>query len=148
VVTLGTGVHGFRRLVDRLLAVLPREVEVFWQTGSTPVGDLPIARVVKPLVSAGELDSAIRSADTVIAHAGCGSALTALNAGKYPILVPRDRQHAELVDDHQVELARFLSSRDLALHREPASIDFADIAAAAARTIVKRANPPALRLAN
>jgi UDP-N-acetylglucosamine transferase subunit ALG13 len=147
VVTLGGGVHAFRRLVDRLVAILPRDVEVFWQTGSTPVDDLPIAGFVRPIVSARELEGAISDADAVIAHAGCGSALAALNAGKYPILVPREPQHAELVDGHQVELARFLSGRDLALHREPAAIGFADILAASARSVVKRADSPAIRLA-
>jgi UDP-N-acetylglucosamine transferase subunit ALG13 len=146
VVTLGSGMHAFRRLVGRLVAILPGDVEVFWQTGSTPVGDLPIARRARPLVSARELEGAIRDADAVIAHAGCGSALTALNAGKFPILVPREPEHAELVDGHQVEIARFLSGRGLALHRGPAEIGFSDVVAAAARGVIKRADPPAMRL--
>jgi UDP-N-acetylglucosamine--N-acetylmuramyl-(pentapeptide) pyrophosphoryl-undecaprenol N-acetylglucosamine transferase len=146
VVTLGSGVHAFRRMVDRLIAILPAEVEVFWQTGSTPIAGLPIAGVARPIVFAAELDAAIRDADAVIAHAGCGSALAALNAGKYPILVPRESRHDELVDDHQVEVARFLAGRDLALHRTPEGLTLEDIAAAAARRTARRVHPPALKL--
>jgi UDP-N-acetylglucosamine transferase subunit ALG13 len=145
VVTLGSGVHGFRRLVDRLLAILPPEVEVLWQTGATPVDDLPIK--AQPLVPAATLDRAIREADAVIGHAGCGYALSALNSGKLPILVPREPLHRELVDDHQIELARFLGDRDLAIHRTPQSITFDDLVKAAARRVFRRADPPALKLA-
>src|SRR5205823_6246401 len=73
VVTLGSGLHSFRRLVERLVAIIPYGVEVLWQTGSTPVGDLAIK--AQPIVPADVLDRAIRHADAVIAHAGCGSAL-------------------------------------------------------------------------
>lgn len=144
VVTLGSGLHGFRRLVDRLVSILPSDVDVLWQTGSTPVGDLRIE--ARPIVPAAILEDAIREADAVIGHAGCGSALSALNSGKYPILVPREPQHGELVDSHQMELARFLGGSDLALHRSPDAITFDDIVAAAGRTVHRRADPPALNL--
>jgi len=144
VMTLGTGAHGFRRLVDRLVAILPPEVEVLWQTGATPVGDLPIK--AEPLVPAATLDQAIREADAVIGHAGCGFALSALTAGKLPILVPREPHHGELIDNHQVELARFLGERDLALHRSPETLSVDDIAAAAARAVGRNVAPPALDL--
>jgi UDP-N-acetylglucosamine:LPS N-acetylglucosamine transferase len=145
VVTLGSGVHSFRRLVDRLVACLPRDADILWQTGSTPVGDLPIT--AHELVPAEALEKAVAAADVVISHAGCGSALLALNAGKFPILVPREPRNGELVDDHQVELARFLGDRDLALYRTPETLSSEDIDSAAARTVARRADPPALRLA-
>ena len=145
VVTLGSGVHSFRRLVDRLVSCLPRDIEVLWQTGSTPVGDLPIKGI--PMVPAATLEEAVRNADAVISHAGCGSALLALNAGLYPILVPREPQNGELVDGHQVELASFLGERGLALHRTPSTITFADVIASAGRSISRRHDTPAMRLA-
>lgn len=145
VVTLGTGLHGFRRLIDRLLTQIPSDVAVLWQTGSTPVEGLGIdARTVVP---ADELASAIADADVVVAHAGCGSALGALNAGKYPVLVPREPQRGELVDNHQVELARFLAERDLARQCSASAITWSDIVAASERRVSRRANPPPLRLA-
>lgn len=146
VVTLGsTGFHSFRRLLDRLVAILPKDVDVLWQTGGTPVDGLPIA--AQPIVPAATLEQAIHEADVVIAHAGCGSALSALNAGKYPILVPREPQYGELVDRHQIELATWLGRNDLALHRSPPTLTFEAIATAAARTVRRNPNPPAFILA-
>jgi UDP-N-acetylglucosamine transferase subunit ALG13 len=144
VVMLGSGVHSFRRLAERLVAQLPRDAEVLWQTGSTPVGDLQIA--ARPLVPAAELEQAVANADVVISHAGCGSALMALAAGKFPILVPRRRDNGELVDDHQIQLARFLGERGLALVRTPETLSAADIPDAAMRAVSRNAAPPALRL--
>ena len=144
VVTLGGGTHPFRRLVERLVRTLPSSAEVIWQTGSTPTAGLGIKAT--QTMPAAQLAAAIEDAEVVIAHAGCGSALTALNAGKYPIIVPRERRFGELVDDHQVELARFLEGRDLALYRTPETIDLDDLEAAAARRTSRRANPPAIEL--
>lgn len=132
VVTVGTD-KGFRRLVQAAAAILPRDVDVLWQTGRTPVDDLGIE--ARPFVPAEELDRAMRDADVVIAHAGCGSALAALKAGKYPVLVPRDPRHGEVVDTHQREIARWLERRDLALWREPEALDLDAVARAAGRAV-------------
>jgi UDP-N-acetylglucosamine transferase subunit ALG13 len=144
VVTLGSGAHGFRRLLDSLLPILPPDVSVLWQTGSTPVDDLPIE--AHRHIPADVLAKAMREADAIIGHAGCGSALTALNSGRYPILIPREPSHGELVDNHQVELAAFLGGRGLALHRTPQTITFNDIRAAAAHAVTRLSDLPALRL--
>jgi len=144
VVTLGSGVHSFRRLIERLVKILPPDAEVLWQTGSTSVEGLPIE--ARPIVPAATLNDAILAADAVIAHAGCGSSLSALNLGKYAVLVPREPRYGELVDNHQIELASFLGERDLALHRTPETVTFADIEMAAARKVSRRAKLPALSL--
>jgi UDP-N-acetylglucosamine transferase subunit ALG13 len=144
VVTVGSGVHGFRRLIDRLTAILPPGLDVLWQTGSTAVGDLGIA--ARATVPAAELDQAIRAADVVVAHAGCGSALTALNAGKLPVLVAREGRHGELVDEHQMQLAGWLGGHGLAVHRTPETLAFADLLAAAAQRVARRADPPCIVL--
>lgn len=145
VVTVGTGVHPFRRLIERLAAVIPPEVDVLWQTGSTPTDGLGIA--ARPLVPAAELERAIAEADAVVAHAGCGSALAALDAGRYPVLAAREGRFGELVDDHQVELARWLGERALAANRSPETVTFTDIVAAAGRRVVRRSDPPPFELA-
>jgi UDP-N-acetylglucosamine--N-acetylmuramyl-(pentapeptide) pyrophosphoryl-undecaprenol N-acetylglucosamine transferase len=144
VVTFGSGTHGFRRLLDRLVRIIPKDVDVLWQTGSTDVAGLDIR--ARDLVPAAELDQAIRDADVVIAHAGCGSALAALNAGRLPVLVPREPQHRELVDNHQVELAGWLSSSGLAIRRSPETLTYDDLVEAASGRVGRRANPPPLRL--
>lgn len=146
VVTLGSGVHGFRRLVDRLLAILPPGLDILWQTGSTRIEGLGIAG--RAAVPAAELERAIREADVVVAHAGCGSALTALGAGKYPVLVAREGRHGELVDEHQMQLAGWLGQRGLALHRTPENLRFADLVDAAGRRVARRADPPGILLAS
>jgi UDP-N-acetylglucosamine transferase subunit ALG13 len=145
VVTLGSGTHVFRRLVDRLVKILPPSSEVVWQTGCTPVADLNIK--AQPTLPSAVLDKAIADADVVIGHAGCGTALSALNAGKFAILVPREPQYGELVDTHQVEIARWLGERNLAFHRDPNSINTQDIFMAAERRVCREDIPPLFRLA-
>jgi UDP-N-acetylglucosamine--N-acetylmuramyl-(pentapeptide) pyrophosphoryl-undecaprenol N-acetylglucosamine transferase len=141
-VTLGTIPYGFRRLVERLLAILPPDVEVTWQTGVTDVEGLPIE--VHALMPGDELEAAIRAADAVVAHAGTGSALAALGAGKCPLLVPRERAHGEHVDDHQRQIAGELAGRGLALQRGADELTLADLRAAAGMRVV-RVPPPPLR---
>jgi UDP-N-acetylglucosamine--N-acetylmuramyl-(pentapeptide) pyrophosphoryl-undecaprenol N-acetylglucosamine transferase len=114
VVTLGTSEsYSFRRLIDAACHVLPDGVEVLWQVGSTDVSDVPIA--ARASVPARELDEAIADADVVIAHAGTGAAITAIEAGKCPVLVPRRKAFNEHVDDHQMQTAKQLSERGLAV---------------------------------
>lgn len=114
VVSLGTSAkYGFRRLVERLVLLLPPGADILWQTGSTDASGLRIA--ARPTVPAHELSEAIRDADVVVAHAGAGIALTILSAGKVPVLVPRLATHGEHVDDHQEQIARRLERSGLAV---------------------------------
>jgi UDP-N-acetylglucosamine--N-acetylmuramyl-(pentapeptide) pyrophosphoryl-undecaprenol N-acetylglucosamine transferase len=144
VVTFGSGKHTFRRLLERLATILPRDIDVLWQTGSTPVDGFSID--AQPMVPASTLNEAIRRADAVIGHAGCGAALGAFNAGKCPLLVPREPQYGELVDSHQVELALWLDKQGLAIHRTPETISLSDVFEAASRVVERRLNPPTFRL--
>jgi UDP-N-acetylglucosamine--N-acetylmuramyl-(pentapeptide) pyrophosphoryl-undecaprenol N-acetylglucosamine transferase len=145
VVTLGTSTrYGFRRLVDRLIELLPPEAEVLWQTGVTDVRDLGIAG--RFTVPGDELDAAMREADVVVAHAGTGSALSALEAGRAPVLVPRRREYGENVDDHQKLVAAELERRGLAVDVRPETLTLADLATAAHRRIRPVPDPPPCRL--
>ena len=45
-------------------------------------------------------------ADAVVSHAGVGSIMLALAAGKRPVAAPRLYRFGEHVDDHQVEIAQ------------------------------------------
>lgn len=145
VVTLGSVEQSFRRLLDHLVPILEPDAEVLWQTGHTPTAGLPID--ARPFLPAADLAAAMAAADVVIAHAGCGSALDALNAGKLPILVPRDAARGELVDGHQIELATSLAERGLALHRTPETLGVRDLAHAAACRVRRAAEPPPFTLA-
>jgi len=143
VVTLGTiGGFGFPRLLERLIELIPPEASVLWQVGSTDARGLPIDAVEN--VPSRELDAAMRAADLVVAHAGIGSALAALEAGRCPILVPRERAHAEHVDDHQALIAAALDARGLALRRSPDALTRADLRSAARRGVRSSTQPPEL----
>lgn len=135
VVTVGVSGYGFRRLLEAVRRAAPAGAEVLWQTGSTDVRGLDIAAV--PTMAAEDLTAAVTAADVVIAHAGVGSALTAMAAGKCPILVPRLRVHGEHADDHQREVARRLAAAGLALTCDPDSLDADLLTEAARRRIVR-----------
>lgn len=136
VVSLGTQQgFGFRRLVERLVAILPPDVEVLWQTGSTDVAGLGID--ARPRVAAAEMSQALAMADAVVAHAGTGIALAALEAGRLPVLVPRQSRHGEHVDDHQLNIALELCLRDLCITRSAGSLKLGDLALAAGRVVTK-----------
>ena len=92
--------------------MVPPEVEVVWQTGWTDTSGLGIDAHV--LMASEDLSAAMRSADLVIAHAGAGSAISAMRAGHRPVLVPRQARHGEHVDDHQVQIAAELGRLGLA----------------------------------
>lgn len=143
-VTLGTIPYGFRRLVECLVELLPADVQVTWQVGATDVSGLPIEScTTMPGDQLGRLAS---EADVVIAHAGTGSALMALERGRCPILVPRERRHDEHVDDHQAQIAAELAQRGLAIQRSVDQLTWEDVRAAAGARIRRAASPPALTL--
>jgi UDP-N-acetylglucosamine--N-acetylmuramyl-(pentapeptide) pyrophosphoryl-undecaprenol N-acetylglucosamine transferase len=145
VVTLGTMEdYEFRRLIERALQIIPPEAEVLWQVGCTEVADLPIRGHSQ--LPAHELREAIETADVVIAHAGCGSSVGALAAGKLPVLVARRKRYGENVDDHQMEIAQELSRRELAVVRSIEDLDGAALALAARSSVTTSAEPAAFQL--
>jgi UDP-N-acetylglucosamine--N-acetylmuramyl-(pentapeptide) pyrophosphoryl-undecaprenol N-acetylglucosamine transferase len=114
VVTLGTMPgHGFGRLISAVKRIAPDGAEIFWQTGSTDAAAFGVPG--RETVPAGELSAEMSQADVVIAHAGVGSALAALEVGKCPVLVPRSAARGEHVDDHQTQIANELADRGLAI---------------------------------
>jgi UDP-N-acetylglucosamine transferase subunit ALG13 len=144
VVTLGTGKYGFRRLVERLVELLPRDAEVLWQTGATDTSGLPIDPT--PTIPHAELSAAIARADLVVSHAGVGSALGALEEGRMPILVPRRAAHGEIVDDHQEQAARELADRGLAIMREADEFTREDLERATGSRVEPSTEPPVIEL--
>ena len=97
VVALGSMHFPMSRLVECLNDQLSDDAEVVWQLGHTPaIPDMKGMRV-ESFMSHGELADAMSSADVVVCHAGVGSALTAMSAGRLPILVPRQAARGEHV---------------------------------------------------
>jgi UDP-N-acetylglucosamine--N-acetylmuramyl-(pentapeptide) pyrophosphoryl-undecaprenol N-acetylglucosamine transferase len=145
VVTFGTQRDfGFRRAVEALLRVLPEVVSssptVLWQTGATDTDGLGIDAVES--VPPAELQGAVDEADLVISHSGVGTALTAVERGKCPVLLPRRRAYAELTDDHQRLIAEELGRRRLATWADPDDLAVEHLVAAARMTATGVAAPP------
>jgi UDP-N-acetylglucosamine--N-acetylmuramyl-(pentapeptide) pyrophosphoryl-undecaprenol N-acetylglucosamine transferase len=118
-VVVSLGMHkgfGFRRLLEQLVRIIPDGTDVLWQVGHTDASGLDIN--ARMSMSAAELSHAMAESDVVITHAGVGSAISALKAGKRPIFVPRRKRFKEHVDDHQVLIATELDQRKLAFHAE------------------------------
>ncbi|MEV4702330.1 glycosyltransferase [Actinoplanes sp. NPDC049316] len=131
VVTLGTHErYTFPRLLTHLVGLLPPEWDILWQVGSTVIDKMPAG--ARRQVPIGEMRQALAEADAVISHAGVGSALAAMQAGRRAVYVPRRRAHGEHVDDHQVEMARELEGRKLVVAREVEELTLADLETAAA----------------
>jgi UDP-N-acetylglucosamine transferase subunit ALG13 len=144
VVTVGTAVEfPFPRLFRALAPLLGPggeleektglPVDVLWQTGCSPVDDLPITPT--PFLPAAELSAALSTADIVVSHAGTGSALANLDAGRFAVVVSRLAALGEAGDDHQQELADELVARGLAMHRDPEQITVDDLTATLATEI-------------
>lgn len=112
-VTVGSERFDFRRAIDLVLSGAP-EATIKWQTGHTEApGDLPgEGRAWWP---GDELAAAAKTVDTVVTHAGVGSILMALRAGRCPVVIPRSPRRDEHIDDHQEQLASALESRGLVL---------------------------------
>lgn len=155
VVTVGTAREfPFERLVvplARLLAPggplersIDRPLQVLWQTGCTPVEGLPIRAT--PFVDGPTLSGAVAAADLVIGHAGAGTVLGALRAGKRPLVVGRRRDRGEIGDDHQSELATELRRRDLAAVHDPARLAAEDLLDCLGRAVRRMDTPAPLEL--
>ncbi|MBT2498944.1 hypothetical protein J7E25_07530 [Agromyces sp. ISL-38] len=137
VVTVGgNGDFGFRRLVESAVRALPADARVLWQTGSTDVSGLDIDAVAS--VPSATLSAELGAADVVIGHAGTGTALAALIAGKVPVLSPRSVHHGEHIDSHQDDLAAFLAERGLAVVRPADAITPDDLREASSWRVTRR----------
>jgi UDP-N-acetylglucosamine--N-acetylmuramyl-(pentapeptide) pyrophosphoryl-undecaprenol N-acetylglucosamine transferase len=137
VVSLGMQDFGFRRLLERLVQVVPADTDVLWQVGSTDASGLDLS--FHRTLPASQLTSAMAESDVVITHAGIGSAISALNAGKRPVFVPRRKQFREHVDDHQVLIATELARRGLVFNVEAEALEWADIVRAASWRVAQDA---------
>jgi len=145
VVTVGTQEgYSFDRLYDALVPLLTDCDEVLWQTGSQDVSRWGIEG--RDRVPHAELNEAVAEADVVIAHSGTGSAITAFEQGKFPILVPRLAKHGEHIDDHQLQIAAEMQRRGLAFMRMPEEL-YDDVLLSAASRSVRTVQAPPMSIA-
>jgi UDP-N-acetylglucosamine--N-acetylmuramyl-(pentapeptide) pyrophosphoryl-undecaprenol N-acetylglucosamine transferase len=131
-VVVSLGMHkgfGFRRLLEQLIRIIPHGTDVLWQVGYTDTSGLGIDSQVS--LPAPELSRAMAESDVVITHAGIGSAISALEAGKRPVFVPRRKRFKEHVDDHQAFIATELDQRKLAFRAEADELQWDEVVQAA-----------------
>jgi UDP-N-acetylglucosamine transferase subunit ALG13 len=113
-VTVGT-VHQykFQRMVSLVNSVINDDDEVIWQIGN--IDSIMKGGRVHTEMSAEEFSKSILDADVVISHAGVGSVLNTLDAGKSPVLIPRLSSLDEHIDNHQFEIASLVANLGLAV---------------------------------
>src|SRR4051812_16434517 len=109
-VTVGTQGRFDRliRTVDEWAGVRAK-TDVFAQTG--PSDYRPKHIRTEPFISPTEFRICIESASFVIAHAGIGSIITALELGKQIIVMPRRGNLGEHRNDHQIATAKRLAEQ-------------------------------------
>lgn len=112
VVTVGTDVHPFDRLVTwaaRWADDHADDARVVIQFGTAP--DPGGVATLAGALASSELLALFDRADAVVCGAGPGTVVDALRAGVQPVVVPRRSDLGEHVDDHQVAFARVLGER-------------------------------------
>ncbi|MCJ0902129.1 glycosyltransferase [Rhodococcus sp. ARC_M6] len=133
-VTLGTiAPYRFDSMIDAVLATGLATEETIWQVGCSDRTNLPGSVVASMPDSA--FESAIRDSDVVITHSGVGTIMRALECGKSPVVVSRRKYRNEHVDDHQTQIAKWVSDAGLAVSVESEQLSIDDIHWASSRII-------------
>lgn len=122
-VSVGNANQSFSRLIDAVIAMraeLPTPIVI--QHGYTPTRET----VGVTLVERMEMDAFSRwvaEAELLIMHAGAGSLIHAIQAGKVPVVMPRRAEEGEHIDNHQLELAEALEGEvRIVVARTPAEL--------------------------
>lgn len=111
-VTVGTHEQQFNRLVecmDQLKETGVIQEEVVIQTGFSTYE--PRHCTWQKLLPFQEMVRNVERARIVITHGGPSSFIMPLQIGKIPIVVPRQKQFEEHVNDHQVDFCRAVAQR-------------------------------------
>lgn len=111
-VTVGTHEQQFNRLIeemDRLKGEGIIEDEVIMQTGFSTYE--PQHCKWSKLIPYEEMNQNIQEARIVITHGGPASFIAPLQIGKIPIVVPRQLQYDEHVNNHQLEFCKAVEER-------------------------------------
>jgi UDP-N-acetylglucosamine transferase subunit ALG13 len=109
-VSVGNAKQPFVRLLQAVQATrqaLPGPV--FVQHGHTPWQ--PTEGIeAQAFIGMEEFAQRVQDSQVVVLHAGAGSVIHAVRAGKVPIVAPRRQDLGEHLDNHQLEFARELAA--------------------------------------
>lgn len=111
-VTVGTHEQGFDRLIKEIDKLKKEEVikeEVIIQKGYTEYE--PEFCETYKLIDYDKLQQYLEDARIIITHGGPASFVAPLSIGKTPIVVPRQKQFEEHVNDHQVDFVKQVVTR-------------------------------------
>lgn len=117
-VTVGTTPFPFRRMnsiVRQLAELREGQEQILYQYGATDIGNIERIHNLK-LVSSlpfGTLIAAIAKARLIVCHGGPATIFQVLDAGKIPVVLPRDRRFGEHVNAHQIRFSRFMKKKGL-----------------------------------
>ncbi len=111
-VTVGTHEQQFNRLVEKIdelkgIGLITEDVII--QTGYSTYE--PKYCVWKRMFPYQQMLQYVDEAKIVITHGGPSSFMMALQAGKTPIVVPRQKEFGEHVNDHQVDFCKAVEQR-------------------------------------
>ena len=110
--TVGTHEQPFNRLIEKVDELVEEGViqeDVIMQTGFSTYE--PKHCKWSKLIPYQQMVKNVADARIVITHGGPASFIMPLQIGKTPIVVPRQKQFDEHVNDHQVEFARNVAER-------------------------------------
>jgi len=122
---VGNAKQPFYRLLDAVRIIsstLPQPVIV--QHGNTPFDDP--ACVCHAFMDRETVSELMAKSELIICHAGAGTVIEAVRAGRVPVVMPRKRAFGEHVDDHQIEFAAMLRQTQKAVViEEPELLEYA-----------------------
>lgn len=113
-VTVGTQRFQFDRLFQELDHLVEQQVitePIIAQVGYSNYK--PKYFVSSDLVSPEEMDQCIEDSELIITHSGTSSIIKCLKLDKKVIVVPRQKEYGEHVDDHQLEIAQLFEQKGL-----------------------------------
>lgn len=101
VVSIGTDHHAFDRLVRWIddYALARRDLRILVQHGHSAAPEVASGT---PFLPGEDLGGLMGAARVVVTHGGPGTIVQARRAGRLPVVVPRDPELGEHVDDHQL----------------------------------------------
>jgi beta-1,4-N-acetylglucosaminyltransferase len=108
-VSVGNASQPYSRLLEAVCEIAPQLPQpVFVQFGAAQSFACSACAGGVAFLDMEEFAKRVADAELLILHAGAGSVIHAVRAGKIPIVIPRRASLGEHVDDHQMEFAREL----------------------------------------
>lgn len=113
-VTIGTQKQSFKRLFN-YINELNVDEKIIVQGGKSNYHFTGLNIEYHDFFSQDEMDNKINEARIIITHGGGGTIFKALEKGKKVIVVPRLKEYKEHINDHQLEVTKYVAENNYAL---------------------------------